>query len=380
MNIALVIEKFFPFHGGREASTAQIAFALAARGHSVTILCQAGDIDEEHHDVNLRRLLDKSTTRAGNLRRFATIIQNISHAKEFDIIHSMLPLPGVDVFSPRGGSIPANLATIRLRDGRRRETLSRIGRTLNAKRRLEAKFERELVANPRTLILTNSAMVAEEYHRYYGRTDNVVSVFNAVELPPMDAKARDTARCEIRTALGLADSDTLLLTAAKNFKLKGVFEAIDALYLTPGNIHLLAVGANDCEPANRHAEKLGLGERFHTLEPQLSLMGVFAACDAVVLLSWYDACSRVILEAVNFPRPVVTTKLNGAAEILASGAGFVVQSPADRVEIAAAFVRLSSIDHREQCLQAGRELGDIASMDRQIEETIRHYETIRREN
>ena len=379
MNIALVIERFYPLNGGREASTAQIASALAARGHGVTVLCQTGEPGDDPA-VDVRRLLDRSTTRAGNLRRFATIIQNIACSGEFDIVHSMLPIPGVDVFSPRGGSIPAQLETIRLRAGRRRKAISHIGRTLNAKRRLEAKFERQLVADPRTLILTNSTMVADEYRRFYGRTENVAAVFNAVELPAMDAEARDAAREQIRTSLGLADGDTLLVTAAKNFRLKGVFEAIDALYYTPDDIHLLAVGAADCEPAMRHAAKLKLENRFHTLDPQESPMGVFAAADAVVLLSWYDACSRVILEAVNFPRPSLTTQYNGAAEILASGAGDTVQSPAARDEVAAAFVRLSSLMHREQCILAARELGEISSMDRQITETISHYEAIRREN
>ncbi|MBT3279284.1 MAG: glycosyltransferase family 4 protein [Phycisphaerales bacterium] len=374
MNIALVIENFYPLKGGREASTAQIASGFADRGHTVTILCQDGE-PGDNPAVTVRRLLGRGGSRAKRLRKFATLVQGLCREGEFDIVHSMLAIPGVDVFSPRGGSIPAQLATIRRRDGKGRETLSRIGRTVNLKRRLEAKFERQLVADPSTLILTNSPMVAGEYHRYYGRTEHVVSVFNAVDLPDMDEQTRAETRNAIRLSLGISDEDTLLLTAATNFRLKGVYEAIDALRFTPPDIHLLAVGANNPDPAMAYAKKRGLADRVHTLPPQASLMGVLSACDAVVLLSWYDTCARVILEALSFPRPAMTTKLNGVAEILASGAGYIVQSPAHCEEVAAAFVRLSSPSHREACLRAARNIGDKASMDRQVEETLHHYES-----
>jgi UDP-glucose:(heptosyl)LPS alpha-1,3-glucosyltransferase len=59
---------------------------------------------------------------------------------------------------------------------------------------------------------------------------------------------------------------------------------------------------------------------------------VLAIADVAVLPTFYDPCSRFILEALAAGKPVITTKFNGAAEQFSDNRhGLVIDSP-DNIE------------------------------------------------
>jgi glycosyltransferase involved in cell wall biosynthesis len=100
----------------------------------------------------------------------------------------------------------------------------------------------------------------------------------------------------------------------------------------------------------------------------------YSAADACILLSWYDACSRVVLEAVRWGLPCITTRFNGAAEILqSSGGGVVVDSPRDQGGVLAALDAMQDPERRlafsRACIAAGERL----SMDRHVDGLLKAY-------
>jgi UDP-glucose:(heptosyl)LPS alpha-1,3-glucosyltransferase len=95
-----------------------------------------------------------------------------------------------------------------------------------------------------------------------------------------------------------------------------------------------------------------------------------------ILLSWYDPCSRVVLEATRWGVPSITTTYNGAAEVLAQGCGIVVESPLDIQGAVAAMEKLADPSLRAQmsrkCLSASPRL----SIERHVDELIRCYQEV----
>jgi UDP-glucose:(heptosyl)LPS alpha-1,3-glucosyltransferase len=255
---------------------------------------------------------------------------------------------------------------------------------LNFRRGRMGKLERAVVGDERCLCVAISRMVAEEFERHYGRRDGVRVVYNAVEAPEADDPNRPTWRAEVRGRLGAGPGDVVFLTVAHNFELKGVAQTIDAfgrwLARRPsgeGDGRLVVVGRESPEAYQRLAGMRSIADKVHFEPATNDLHRWYAAADACILLSWYDPCSRVILEATRWSLPSITTAYNGAAEAIAGGAGVVVGSPRDVRAVVAAMAELADparrIDRVEACRRAAAGLG----MDRHVEELLAVYEEAR---
>ncbi|MCP4375372.1 MAG: glycosyltransferase family 4 protein, partial [bacterium] len=122
------------------------------------------------------------------------------------------------------------------------------------------------------------------------------------------------------------------------------------------------------------AVALGLGDAIVFIPPTENVFQWYAAADAVILLSWYDPCSRVVLEAAGWGIPSITTRFNGAAEAFAGGGCIVVDSPRDTSAIVAGYAALADPATRKEHSQACIRLGDYLSLERHIKELIDAYQ------
>ena len=80
------------------------------------------------------------------------------------------------------------------------------------------------------------------------------------------------------------------------------------------------------------ARRLGVGAqvRFLGSVPDSEMPGIYRSCDAYVHPTFSDHCSLVVLEALACGLPVVTTRQNGAAELMCDGReGFVLDRADD---------------------------------------------------
>jgi glycosyltransferase involved in cell wall biosynthesis len=381
MNIALIIEKMHASRGGREASTAQIAEGLALRGHGVSILCQQGELDIP--GVEVRALGKRGLGRSGRLRNFVSDVHAALESGDFDVSHAMLPIPAADVYQPRGGTVPAQVDTSR----RRRSLLARplvdVGQYLNLHRQAMARLESVVTQDRGTWCLANSEMVAREFEQYYGRVENVRVVYNGVDLPDLSDEQMTEWRQEKRYRFGAGGDDLVFLTVATNLPLKGVDRAIRAFARWVHRrkddrpAHLLVAGCDEVEGYRRRAGLNGVGRMTHFVGKTDNIFPWYAAADACILLSWYDACSRVILEAVRLGLPSLTTTLNGAAEVLSDGAGIVVATPDDFRGIVAGLDELADDRERARRAKACQAIAETVSMARHVDELVDVYKEIK---
>lgn len=102
-----------------------------------------------------------------------------------------------------------------------------------------------------------------------------------------------------------------------------------ALALRDGsNYQLVIVGdGEERTRLQRIAEQLGISERvvWRGLVTHQELVGILASAYAFVLPSRYEAFGKVIVEAMNFAVPVISTDTDGGLEIITDGVhGFIV--------------------------------------------------------
>ncbi|MFP4140081.1 MAG: glycosyltransferase family 4 protein [Phycisphaerae bacterium] len=373
MNIALAIERMDPRRGGREMSVAQIAVELAARGHRVTILCHAGRWQQEGVEIRILGDAGTSLRKPVQLQRF---VRDVAAAgEEYDILHATLPVPGANVYQPRGGTIPGQWTARLRRYSLPRSIAARLGDRFNRLRALRWRLERELVNDPRCRHLAVSKMIAEEYAYHYNLADRVRVVYNAVEPPAPSHLSNDEARSSLRQRLGWDADDVVFLTVATNFALKGVGEWLGhvARWRKQGGdapVRLLLIGDRRAGVYRARAAALGLEDIAAVQGPADAeqIAQAYAASDAVALLSWYDPCSRVVLEAVRCGLPAVTTIFNGAADVLVKhGCGEVAHSPRHVEGVHASLDRLTDGRNRRRladaCANAQAELSIARHVD-----------------
>ena len=108
--------------------------------------------------------------------------------------------------------------------------------------------------------------------------------------------------------------------------------------IDPGAIAALLDGL---DPADRVAATRALGRH--------QQRRLYAAVDALLLPSYYDPCSLVVLESLACGTPVVTSRHNGASELLEpEESGFVLEEPSD---VRAMMRALEKIDDRWEALK-----------------------------
>ena len=377
MRIALVIERMDPLRGGRETYTARLAEALVRRGHEVTVLCQSGSWTCE--GVEVRRLGRRGLRRT---RRLLAFIQDAAEAADYDVVHAMLTMPGADIYHPHGGTVPGSLAANRRRRGPAGRLLHRIASPLNASRRLRARLERRIMADPSVICLAVSEMIAGHFREYYGRQRGVRVAFNGVDVPDWTDEQRRDHRQRVRSRLGVGDDDPVFLTVATNFPLKGVAETIAAMakwYHARGgevNPRLVVVGRDRAEGYQRLASRLGIAPLVVFEPPTKEIFRWYSAADALVLLTWYDPCSLTVLEAARWGIPSLTTAFNGAREALGDEAGLVVDSPRDTCGILSALDALADPARRTRRAEACGALREYLGMDRHVDELLAIYEEV----
>jgi len=148
-----------------------------------------------------------------------------------------------------------------------------------------------------------------------------------VALP--EAAERASVRERLRRELGIGASDRVVIFAGHNFRRKGLVRLLEAMALPEAAAWQLIVAGKDfAGPYQRRAKLLGLSSRAQFLGPRPDVRQLYLAADVGALPTYYDPCSRVILEALSLGVPAITTRCDGSADAICDGeTGFVVSPP-----------------------------------------------------
>ncbi len=393
MKIAIVIERYDPAAGGNERSTRQIAVELAQRGHAVTILASRVRGPEDQ-GVQYDAKGGMSTRGAQGLWRFRCWAMRRLERGGFDASISMTTAVPADVLQLRSGTVRE---TLRRNVALRRTPVSRGLKELTVA--LNPKHLAQLAFEPMTLnshrahkLAAISQYVSDQLIQHYAvATRRIAHIPNAVSIDVPDSAQRPVLREQTRRALCLDERDTAYLFAAANPKLKGLVPLIEAfaqLRNNTANMKLIVAGSMDRKWIEL-MEQRGLAEDVRWIGPTHRMDRLYLAADVTVLPTWYDPCSRVVLESLAMGTPAISTRHNGASQWITdptgradwaspmrgdnaempttAAAGRVIDSAEDVDQLVNAMRDLSDSDQRAACMRATAALDDRLTMKKHVD-------------
>lgn len=181
-------------------------------------------------------------------------------------------------------------------------------------------------------IIVNSDMVRREILAQHAfPADRLHLVRNGIEVDRFAAGDREGTRREQR-----AGGDTcVVLFAGSGWERKGLRWLLRAFRQLPATKYELWIVGRGRMPPRRPANVRFLGAVDRSRMPDL-----YAAADVFALPTLYDPCANACLEALAAGLPVITTRQNGAAELLVEGVnGSVLEEPAAVPTLAAEIER-----------------------------------------
>ncbi|MFH0963264.1 MAG: glycosyltransferase family 4 protein [Planctomycetota bacterium] len=372
MKLAFLIEHFDPSRGGAETYVAQFADGCARRGHEVHIVARSGDAGALPAGVTLHRIPAASLL---PWRKFDRNANEVMQELGADIVLGTGKTTCQDVLQPHGGVYRASLRQNgALATGTATGLLRDACELFSWKRRCYLSIEKQQYASSDTEFIAVSRMVKSDMMRYYAVPEERIHViYNGVDTTRFRPENAGVYREETRAALGAGPGDLVALLVAHNSRLKGVRCLLQAVAALADKVPARAVivGKGKAKPYQRLAQALGIAERVRFEPSTARPEEYYAAADIYCHPTWYDPCSLVVLEALASGLPVITTRWNGAGELITSGReGYVMSDPSDHEELARLIRLLAEEPARRAAGAAARALALEHTLERNHREMI----------
>ena len=382
MKIGFQIEDLDPARGGAETYVYRFAEELLAAGHEVHLIAAA--FGATPAGAYTHRVMRLGLTRSSRDVHFAFAAGRAARRAGLDVVVAVGRTLGADVLQPHGGTLRGNRRqNLRLIRHPALRELKRAFDVLNPKTRTHLWIEsKQFSASPPPQVVAISRMVLRDMKEFYAVPDERLHlVYNGVDLERFSPRVCDDRRADARAAYGLAPDETCFLIVAHNFRLKGVGELVEAaarLDLAPPRRdgrrdpwRLIVIGKENAKPYLERAVRLGCADRFLFPGAAADVVPAYAAADVYVQPTWYDPCSLVVLEALACGRSVVTTRFNGAAELMEDGReGFLLDAPDQIDRLAEALKRLLDPALRARMGAAARSSAEPYSIRRNFREMM----------
>ena len=390
--IAIIIERANIALGGAERSVFELAAALKAHGLEVDILAAKGQTNAK----SIRILCQESPGRRASYFTFETALKRYLSENHYHLIHSVLPFDFADVYQPRGGTyIESVLRNAVSYQNKVLESYKRLTAFTNFHRTTLLRAERKLCKGPNgPVIAAISQYVAEQLKKHYGTPDErIVIISNGIKINKRISTVEAVKlRSQILTHLGLkeADNPIFFLFVANNFRLKGLAVILKAMsvyskaarHKTGRQAYLIIAGNGKTYKYRQLAKKLNpsmADRRIVFLGPIRHIQNALSIIDVAILPTFYDPCSRYILEALAADKPVITTGFNGATEqFIDNRHGKVIETPEDVPALAEAidyFTDTNNIHNVSDAIIADN-LKEQISINRVARQLISVYESI----
>ena len=328
MEVVIVTRRWDPSGGGCEAYLSDLVGAIRVAGHGTTVACGPPGA---------------AGPRAAVLASYP--VEGATHYQLHSGIHR-------DAYAAERESFDSQLRRLfywpALRWNRRRTAL------------LRAEGRAICRGGPRLMVWTE-ALRARLIERFGVPPENVTASTPGVDLERFRPVENRQA---LRGRLGAADGELLLLFVAHNFALKGLsclLEAVREAREIGLPCRLVVAGGGHVFPFRRRAARLSISDRVRFLGAvdRRELPALYTAADVLVHPTFYDPFSLVALEALACGCPVITTRANGASELIEPGRqGFLLDDPRDSGGIVRALEELRAAsprgDMREEALGLAR--------------------------
>ena len=365
MKLALVRRAFSPV-GGAELYLQRLIAGLASAGHELHLLT------ESWTDSTSALQVHQIPTNAGRAARpwaFAHAVQRHLDSAAYDCVFSLERTLRQDVY--RAG------------DGVHRVWLAQRRRYLPWWRtfwtggfhRSMLKLEKQTLdpANTR-FVIVNSEMVRREIESNFGfPSERIILIRNGVDLTRF--RPQPNRRDETRRKYNFSPTDFVCLFVGSGWDRKGLQYVIDAVPVAQdllprlvSNPTLKLVVAGKGRPTTSHPNIIFTG-------PVPDVENLYAAADLFTFVPIYEPSANVCIEAFAAGLPVVTSRFNGAAELITKPElGDVLEDPSDREKLAAKIAGFVARPERTRVSVPD----DLISIERNVTETITILERAKR--
>lgn len=389
--VTIFLERFHVRRGGAERSAFELACALAGQGLAVTV--KALRLIDQHRGAELPFALEpvelSDSSRGQGWQGVAeALAQRMRQEREHSIVHSLLPIPAAHVYQPRGGSIAfsaqRHIASYPSPLTRR---LKQWTAGWNRKRAARVAWEQRCCReSPGPVIAALSDYVAEQFRRLYGLDDSRLrTIRNGVDGTRFQDPALPRQARELRRRIDPEGRLAVFVFAAENYRLKGLAPLIAATARAHGSgqlardVRVMVLGSQGYAGYYRLAQRLGVGERILFPGRSDEMPAVLAMADAMILPTFNDASSRVVLEAFAAGTPVITTGYNGAADFVENDRhGILLDEPDDIPTLASAISRLCEPATQQAMAEAiaRDQLADRVAITRHARELCELYQSL----
>ncbi len=298
MKLAIYISHFSPVAGGAEGFAVSVVRELARREHRLVVIAEDGSPLEGVKTV------------------FGDLIAGRREAEAF----------GAELHIDWGLNVPADLHRL---GGATHAAflpyaieaypvplrwLKTFGFRFGIKHRRIRRRETELLGIPETHVLAVSNFVANQVSATASLPAECIHVLhNGVDTERFNPQLIDGERDMCRQELGLIPDDVAFLMVAHNLRLKNIdlmHRVFNSVSRSCPHVRLVLLGKhqpNFSAPWLIYAGASSRPERY------------YAAADAMVHPTYYDACANVVLEALASGLPVISSDRNGSAELMEHG-------------------------------------------------------------
>lgn len=360
MNIAFCYESVLPARGGCETYIADLARRLAADGHELHLYARRWDADALPESLHYHPLTLSQAPRFVRPWLFAAACHRALAGARHDVTVGFDKTWGQDVLFPQGGLHAASADHNLLKHSRpAMRFLARWAKRLDLAHWSYCLLERrQYLRAPRPIIVVNSRMVCDHFQHYYRvSAADLRVIHSAIDPDRFREHDRLRRRQEWRTYWGFRPGDIVAAFVAMNYHLKGLDPLLHAVRRIPQGrpFRLLVAGHPMTARYERLAQRLGVAERVRFAGYCPDTRNAYFAADFLVHPTFYDPCSLVALEALACGLPVITTRYNGASELLHPPQdGFVIDNPHEHEELAEAIGQLLDSKRRAECTHAAR--------------------------
>ncbi len=317
-------------NGGLEKNVWHIADAFSKKGHKVKILTTNCEYRSSKFEI-----VSFKTPKAGlsfqKILRFDKDCSNYLAKNPSDIIF------GMDRNSSQTHIRAGNGVHQAYLDIRKNESsfLKKISFSFNPLHRCILNIEKRAFEDKDLKVLfVNSNMVKEQIKHYYSTDPKKIKVIhNGVQWKAYADFFNDSfiKKDLLEKKLNIPKNTLKLFFAGNGYKRKGLKNLLEALsFFKEKNICLFIAGKDkNIVNYQKLALKLGIQDKVFFLGSISDLTSYYQLCDIFVLPTMYDPFANVILEALSMGLFVITTKNNGASEILSKSQGITLEDSLD---------------------------------------------------
>jgi UDP-glucose:(heptosyl)LPS alpha-1,3-glucosyltransferase len=360
MNLGLCYENVLPARGGCETYIASLARRLVADGHEVHLYACRWDAAVLPANLHCHRLRSPRGPRFLRPWLFSAACGRALEGAGHHLTLGFDRIEGLDVAYPQGGLHAASW-DYGLRKHRSALSAWLAGwlRCSDLSHLSYSRLERRQYLGPRrSLVIAISHMVRRHFQDYLGLDPAEVRVVHpAIDPARFLEDDRPRRRLEWRKRWRIRPEETVAVFMAMNYRLKGLEPLLRALRRLPRDrpFRLLVAGSPRTRRWERLACSLDVADRVRFVGHCADSRNCYFAADFLVHPTFYDPCSLVVLEALACGLPVITSRYNGACELLGPlREGYVLDDPHDDERLAMYMARLLDPTRRAACAQAAR--------------------------